>query len=140
MHFFPKTEGEFPFYLEKESREEHSKIEIGVRKTFEKLLNFQKYFKRRFLNDIRMDKLLFEINDFMKDTNAIWTKTAEIGIDDYDFYVFTLVSRTKFMESQRSKRHRMFQPYQNAKPVSPKSNCLAHSSKKEMSPFFRPWN
>ena len=139
MHFFPKTEGEFPFYLEKESREEHSKIEIGVRKTFEKLLNFQKYFKRRFLNDIRMDKLLFEINDFMKDTNAIWTKTAEIGIDDYDFYVFTLVSRTKAIESQRSRRNRMSTPYNNVRPVS-KPNCMAQSSKKEMTPFFRPWN
>ena len=146
MHFFPKIEGEFPFYLEKEARAEHSKIEVGIQKTFQKLLNFQKYIKRKALNDFKMDKLLLEINDFMRGTNAIWTKTAEIDIDDYDFYVFTLVSRTKFIESQQSRRHLptisqlLYQPYHNVKLVSPKPNCLTDSSKKEMTPFFRPWN
>ena len=151
INFFPKTDGEFPFYLEKEAKPEHAKIEMGIRKTFEKLLNFQKYIKRKSLNDFKMNKLLLEINEFMKDTNAVWTKTAEIGIDDYDFYVFTLVSRTKFIESQRSRRHLprrhlptisqlLYQPYHNVKLVSPKPNCLTDSSKKEMTPFFRPWN
>ena len=139
LNFFPRIDGEFPFYLEKEAKPEHAKIEIGIRKTFEKLLNFQKYIKRKSLNDFKMTKLLHEINEFMKNTNAIWTKTFEIEIDDNDFYVFTLVSRTKAIESQRSRRNRMSTPYHNVRPVS-KPNCMAQSSKKEMTPFFRPWN
>ena len=131
-------EGDFPFYLEIEAREEHSKIERGIRKSFDKLLNFQKYIKRRSLSDFKLDKLLFEINEYMKNTNALWTKTCEIGIDDYDFYVFTLVSRAKFVESQRSRNDRI-QPY-NIRQGQARPICLAQPSKKEVTRFFRPWN
>lgn len=138
MHFFPKTE-EFPFFVHQQAREEHLKIEVGVQKSFERLLVFQKYIKRRVFEEWKIDKLLCEINEFMAGTNAIWTKTSEIGIDDFDFYVFTLKNRSQISLSLKTRRKRNCKrPGHTVEPSNP-SYLVYLLNKKETTPFFRPW-
>ena len=138
MHFFPKTE-EFPFFLDQQASKEHFKIEVGIQRSFERLLVFQKYIKRRVFEEWKIDKLLCEINEFMADTNAIWTKTCEIGIDDFDFYVFTLKNRTQINLSLRTRQKRKREHGDHTVEPSKPSYLVYLLNQQETTPFFRPW-
>lgn len=143
MHFFPKTGKDFPFFLHREAREEHCKIENAIQLSFSKLMKFQRNMKRKHhVSEYELDGLLMEINRFFVGTNAIWTKTLELEIDEFDFFVFNLESRSKIKMQQNLRRIEIHDDLpQNISfiPVNSDSTHFQRATQPEPTPFFRPW-
>ena len=135
IHFFP-TNQNYPFFLTRQADEKHSKIESGLQLTFDEVLRFQSSIKRRYITEARVSKLLKEINGYMNGSDAIWIKTSEIDIDDFDFHVFTLVSKTQMMSVQKITKKKI----SGAKrPHDEDISSPTEFINENKTPFFRPW-
>jgi len=129
IHFFPTNES-YPFFLTRQADEARWNIESGLQLTFDEVLRIQSSIKRRYMTEARVSKLLKEINGFMNGTDALWIKTCEIDIDDFDFHVFSLVSKTQMMSLQKITKKT------GTKRPRDENNFPSQLVK---TPFFRPW-
>lgn len=135
IHFFP-TNDNYPFFLTRQADKNHWKIESGLQLTFDKVLRIQSSIKRKYITESRVSKLLKEINEYMSGTDAIWIKTSEIDIDDFDFHVFSLVSKTQMMSVQKI-RKRKFSGLKRSFEETESSPVQLVDEKNTR--FFRPW-
>ena len=124
IHFFPMRNN-FPFNQKKESDKKTSTIEVGVQKSFNKLMKIQILLKRKKVNVQMIEKILDDLNQFMLSTNAIWRRVPSAQ-DDESFFTFRLFNRQKCISSENRAR------------LGIRISCDAHT--KGVKPqFFRPW-